>query len=243
MTHLAELSHLESLLDCSTLEDLYDIVLANARRLGYEHFIYGVQVNTSLVQPYRFILSGYPREWRQRYIDLDYEKIDPTVPHCIKSVIPVIWDKQLFGTCQAMKLMHDAQEFGLASGVSLAVHGARGETAMLSLATPRRPRNALTDIVGTLGNAQLFACYLHEAVQRLVLSKNALPLKRANLTAREKECLLWAAEGKSSKQIADILRISERTVIFHIHNASHKMGVTHRQHAVARAVSLGLISP
>ncbi|MBI4005529.1 MAG: LuxR family transcriptional regulator [Gammaproteobacteria bacterium] len=235
----------ESLLKCDTLEELRITVSHIVNEMGFEHFIYGVQVNTSLTNPYRFILSGYPKEWRSHYIEADYEKIDPTFLHCIKSgsVIPVLWDGKLSSNRKAARLMGEASEFGLASGVSLAVHGGHGETAMLSLACSRKPKSAYTDIIASLGNAQLFACYLHEAIQRLVLNRESLPIKTTELTPRENECLLWAAEGKSSKEIADILHVSQRTVIFHVHNASHKMGVSHRQHAIARAISLGLIHP
>lgn len=64
-----------------------------------------------------------------------------------------------------------------------------------------------------------------------------------SLTSREKECLQWAAAGKTSWEIARILSVSERTVIFHIGNATKKLGATNRRQAVARAISLRLIAP
>ena len=84
---------------------------------------------------------------------------------------------------------------------------------------------------------------LHEAVQRIVLSNGPLPLKRINLTEREQECLLWAAEGKTGWEIANIVSISERTVTFHLQNAAQKLGVVNRQQAISRALSMGLIEP
>jgi DNA-binding CsgD family transcriptional regulator len=68
-------------------------------------------------------------------------------------------------------------------------------------------------------------------------------LKKINLTEREKECLLWAAEGKTGWEIANIIRISERTVTFHLQNAVQKLGVVNRQQAISRALSLRLIEP
>ncbi len=114
---------------------------------------------------------------------------------------------------------------------------------MLSLSTSRESREAQDDIVAMMGKAQLLTCYLHEAVQRIVLSKGPIPLKKINLTEREKECLLWAAEGKTGWEIANIIRISERTVTFHLQNAAQKLGVVNRQQAISRALSLGLIEP
>ena len=62
-------------------------------------------------------------------------------------------------------------------------------------------------------------------------------------TAREAEALLWTAEGKTSHDIALILGVSERTVVFHLQNVARKLNVSNRTHAVARAISLGLINP
>jgi LuxR family transcriptional activator of bioluminescence operon len=70
-----------------------------------------------------------------------------------------------------------------------------------------------------------------------------LPFKPTELTPRERECLLWAAEGKTSWETAQILGISERTVIFHLRNVTEKLNVSSRQQAIARAISQGLIAP
>lgn len=52
------------------------------------------------------------------------------------------------------------------------------------------------------------------------------------LTARESECLSWAAQGKTDRETARILGISPRTVRFHIDNAKKKLGVATRIQAV-----------
>lgn len=114
--------------------------------------------------------------------------------------------------------------------------------AMLSLASEHNHTKSRTDVLHVMPFAQYFTTYVHEAVRR-ISDKQVLSLKRIHLTKQERQCLLWAAEGKTSWEISAILRVSERTVRFHIHNASEKLNVASRQHAVARAVSLGLINP
>lgn len=49
--------------------------------------------------------------------------------------------------------------------------------------------------------------------------------------------------SRGEDEIAKILNIAEQTVVFHIHNAMEKLGVTTKVHAVAKAVSIGLIKP
>jgi DNA-binding CsgD family transcriptional regulator len=242
---MTDLEVFKQLLSCRTIDELYASTARIVRQIGFEYFLYAVRIHTSLTRPYQFILSGYPKEWYNHYFEAGYDKIDPIVDHCLKSkrTIPIIWDDSVFKSEAAARLWGEAGEFGLVSGASFGVRGRNGEAALLSLAASGKPGPARSDIVATIGIAQLLTCYLHEAIVRLVLSKDAIPVERMDLTPREKECLLWAGDGKTSWEIAKILGISERTITFHVQNAAHKLGVSNRQQAIARALSLGLISP
>ena len=61
------------------------------------------------------------------------------------------------------------------------------------------------------------------------------------LTKREIEVLTLVIEGKSSKEAADMLYVSKRTVDFHLANIYDKLQVTNRVQAYRRATRLGLI--
>jgi len=63
----------------------------------------------------------------------------------------------------------------------------------------------------------------------------------ARLSARELECLRWAAVGKTSWETALILGVSERTVNFHFGNVFGKLKVNNKQAAVAQAIFQGLL--
>ncbi len=67
---------------------------------------------------------------------------------------------------------------------------------------------------------------------------NEEPIK---LTKREIEVLTLVIEGKSSKEVADMLYVSKRTVDFHLANIYDKLQVTNRVQAFRRAARLGLI--
>lgn len=58
---------------------------------------------------------------------------------------------------------------------------------------------------------------------------------------RERACLHWAAHGKTGREIAALLRITERTVKKHLGTAMRKLGAASRTEAVARALSARLI--
>jgi DNA-binding CsgD family transcriptional regulator len=61
------------------------------------------------------------------------------------------------------------------------------------------------------------------------------------LTKRELEVLSLVIEGKSSKDVADTLFVSKRTIDFHLANIYDKLQVTNRVQAFRRATKLGLI--
>lgn len=58
------------------------------------------------------------------------------------------------------------------------------------------------------------------------------------LTDREGEVLLWVARGKTNRDIADILRVSPRTVNKHLEHIFEKLGVETRTAAAAVARNL-----
>jgi len=64
---------------------------------------------------------------------------------------------------------------------------------------------------------------------------------RPRLTKREREVVRAIAEGKSNKEIAAKLRITERTVKFHVTALLNKLGAENRAQAVAIAGERHLI--
>ncbi len=63
----------------------------------------------------------------------------------------------------------------------------------------------------------------------------------AGLSAREREVLEELANGRSNKEIARLLDMTEHTVKFHLKNVFSKLGAERRTDAVARAKQLNLI--
>ena len=61
------------------------------------------------------------------------------------------------------------------------------------------------------------------------------------LTRREVEVLTLVIEGKPSKEVAEQLFVSKRTVDFHLANIYDKLGVTNRFQALREATRRGLL--
>lgn len=236
---------IELLSKADTVEEIHTVCSAFCDQLGFDRFLYGARIPTSFVKPYFIFINGYPGEWRQRYTANGYMAIDPTVSHCATHLIPISWDqiKRLENENDRIRrFMGEAREFGLNNGNSFPIHSAQGEFAMLNLATSKNHVQSKSAILEAMPCASLFSAYLHETVRR-VLEHQVISLSKVRLTDREKQCLLWSAEGKTTWETSHILGVSERTVVFHLQNAVSKLNAVSRQQAVARAVSLGLIAP
>ncbi|WP_172822213.1 PAS-domain containing protein [Magnetospirillum moscoviense] len=61
------------------------------------------------------------------------------------------------------------------------------------------------------------------------------------LSGREREVLLWAAQGKTAWETASILGISPKTVEFHLANCGKKLGTTAKAQTILAAARRGLL--
>jgi DNA-binding CsgD family transcriptional regulator len=125
-------------------------------------------------------------------------------------------------------------------GIAVPVRLAAGQTGYVSWCSRKglhRTRNGQA----RLGSMFFISHTFIRQAERLLAREN----DRAGadrLTARERECLAWAARGKSEEEIAMIIQRSRGTVHFHLRNASIKLNAGNRTHAVAIACTRGLIS-
>lgn len=69
-----------------------------------------------------------------------------------------------------------------------------------------------------------------------------ITIEKPLLTSRELEVLSQVIEGYSSKQVADMLFISKRTVDFHLDNIYGKLQVSNRMQALQKASRMGILA-
>jgi DNA-binding NarL/FixJ family response regulator len=86
------------------------------------------------------------------------------------------------------------------------------------------------------------ASYLEPRVASKLMAEVSSPRAAPALSEREREVLRLVAEGLPTKQIAQALTISERTVKFHVNSIFQKLGADNRAQAVALAAQRGLLS-
>ncbi|MER9071127.1 LuxR family transcriptional regulator [Mesorhizobium sp. M0902] len=184
------------------------------------------------------IMLNYPDKWQQRYFEMGYHSIDPIIKTGRKRADAFRWSEvynDASTTEDERRVFDEAATFGLRSGISVPLHGPHGSFAIMSFAQPwdHEFQNR------TVTYLQLAALHFHLRVAKFENSSGIGEVPK--LSPRERECILWAARGKSSWEIGTILGISLNTVNFHIKNVMQKLDVGSRTVAAIRAVDFGII--
>jgi DNA-binding CsgD family transcriptional regulator len=231
---------LDELEHARTTDDLRVAVDKFAKRMGFEHFVYALTITAPSLKAQQYILNGYPEGWVRNYLANNYFEVDPVVRHAYSSSLPVIWDDQKLHDEKAQHFWEDAKAYGLQAGLSFAIHEQPGVMGVFSLSRDRVVDLQGQDLAALIGRAQMFAGLLQHAVARIEAPELA-PNPDMLLTARERECLKWSADGKTAWEIGQILGISERTAVFHINNVIQKLGAANKTQAIVRAVVLKLV--
>lgn len=228
--------------EAGSVADITALCRSHCRLLGFDYFVYALRIPTQFTEARVIMLKGYPDVWLDHYWENGYAASDPVVLHCGKHVVPVEWDGlAVEKNSLNAQVMNEAADFGLKSGISMPIHSPHGELGILSFSLNQGGAAARQITRHALPYVQMLAVHVHEAVRRVLVTSEVA--KPQELTARESECLRWAADGKTSWEIAQLLTMSERTVNFHLNNAMIKLDVSNRQHAIAKAVLRGVINP
>jgi DNA-binding CsgD family transcriptional regulator len=186
--------------------------------------------------------SNQPEKWGHESMQVPVElaRRDPVWNHLEHSILPLVWGKETYEQAGLSEVYEQFSGYGLVSGACLALRGAHSEMLAIGFTSDeRQPSLALQpEIFGVLYLAS--ATILEHALAVIgvhPMLDDALP----HITKREKEVLKWSAEGKTAWEIGQIINISAATVQFHSRNAMEKLGAINKQHAVVRALQLGII--
>jgi LuxR family quorum sensing-dependent transcriptional regulator len=187
----------------------------------------------------RILANGWPEEWLSIYLRDNLAKDDPVERHCLRTVEPFDWSGAPFDAenePKAQEVMRRAADLGMAEGYCVPIHYGDGSGAAVSIAGERPDLGR-----GVRAAMHLMALYAHHAARGL-LRPSPPKLSRGVLTERERECLRWAAAGKTDWEISMILHISRRTAHAHMQNAARKLNAVNRVSTIVRALRTGEIT-
>lgn len=226
-------------LHCQTEEDLRRLVLSLQDLVTFEFTLCALSVTScSSADPYRIVNVSYPVSWLELYMSEHLDKIDPVMAEHRLSFGLQYWADSYKKHEAEKKFVACAEDHGLKAGYSYGLKVEGGKRASLfsfagrSMERSRRDCCILKRIVP----------HLHQALVRIAAPLDSPPeMPYKKLSPREKEVLLWIKEGKTTSEISSILKISERTVKFHVRDILRKVHASTRAQAVAVGLEKGLI--
>jgi LuxR family transcriptional activator of conjugal transfer of Ti plasmids len=234
--HLIFQNFIDRLSSASNPDALRDAMAEAAAALHLSCFAYLFVPHRPRVAP--SLISTYPAAWTEHYLRSHYVRFDPVIIQALSDPEPFKWGLGFGSTPPSetqRELFEEAAKFGIRYGFTVPIHDRRGPTAAVTFATDeRRPQFELC-IHEHRRVLQLMAMYFHAHAQRRAVSERTI--EGVSLSAREFECLEWAAEGKSAWEIGHIIGISRHTAVFHLDNAKMKLGVRTIVQAVARLMA------
>lgn len=221
---------------CKKSADANKLISKLSNALNIDNAVYGLaKLNKygSLVS-YDIINVSYPEEWLDLYKKNDFYKIDPISKENFTNFKLQFWTDTYKKWDYPIEFISAAKDFNINNGYAFGVRNLKGtEGSIFSIAGKFKDHTRHRFILDNL------TPHLHNAFNTVL----SLSMNKASfdLSTREIEILNWIKQGKSTWDISAILTISERTVKFHVNNIMLKLDAVSRTHAVAIALSAGLI--
>lgn len=234
---LNELEDIIETLQCAeSLADLQAATEHLREHLQIAHVVYH-WVNS---KGERFGAGTYSSDWVDRYLERDYLRSDPVIFGCFQRFNPVDWKSLDWSTKAARAFYAEAVEYGVGNqGYTIPMRGPNGQFALFT--TNDNCNDALwQQFMETNGRDLMILA--HEFNKAALGFEQGISVQNsANLSPRELSAITFLAKGLSRAQAANELSISEHTLRVYIEAARHKLGALNTTHAVARALSSGII--
>jgi LuxR family quorum-sensing system transcriptional regulator CciR len=221
--------------------ELTEILREISCEIGFSFFALTHHVDIPRAPQPKIRLSNYPSDWVEYFDARRLGVSDPVHRASHLTSVGFAWSRlpQLIGlTPRDHEVLELARNRGIGDGFTVPAN-VPGESHGSCSFAMAAGASLLED---RLAMAQLVGAFAFEAARRLarVRSGSGAPVPR--LTDRQRDCVFWAARGKTDWEISRILGLSHETVIQYLKRARERYGVTKRGMLAIHALYDGTIS-
>jgi LuxR family quorum-sensing system transcriptional regulator CciR len=223
--------------DLRTEEALAGALAEIASELGFRYFALthhvDVRASSGAIR-----LHNYPAGWADWFEEQSLGASDPVHRASNRTSVGFAWSAlsdMIALSARDLKILALARSEGIGEGFTVPAHVPGEAHGSCSFACGSGDRFAGEH----LPLLQLVGAFAFEAARRMRRIKIDGP--PVALTDRQRECVIWAARGKSDWEIARILGISEDTVGEHLRHARERYGVGKRTLVAVHALFDGTI--
>lgn len=230
---------IDGLHSAATKEEFQRVAERAAKDLGFRWYAY---VSGGEGEPN--VITSYPRDWVERYVDENYIDVDPVFRRGRKPGPAFLWDcrdQKAARSVRERRFLDDALSVGIRAGVTVPITAGFGRFAMLSFAADEAAPELEPIVQDAKDTLQMMSIVCHAHVHARFMNVSSASPTNVPLTQRERQCLLWASSGKTREETAMILGVSARAVRFHLDNARQNLGASTVTHAVALALRRRLL--
>ncbi len=216
------------------LSEFTDLLQGQLQRLmPYGKFALG---RLEGIQPYSLVSINFPDDYITHVLSQTMLIYGPDVAMSCKRHRPLFYDKSTINDAHPI-WRETFLKYGL---TNVASHGwgdvSRATLVCFSIGDLASPWDVRQQYL-----FEMLMPHFYIVAQRMGLSSHSMDKPEYGLSLREKEVLKWAAMGKNNSEMGVILGVSDSTVKTYIDRAMRKLNVYNRTHAVAIAISQGLI--
>lgn len=237
------LNHMEKVIQATSIEEVWSLHLEQMREYGFTSLIYGLTrfrggddfgpVNDIL------ILSNHGRDYLDRFVGGGLYRNAPLLKWAASNAGATSW-----------RLMEELDRAGSLSRQEKSVidfhmrHGLRAGYAISFKDISASTMGAIGLSLDSDGRQHQADAIWARHGREIILVNNVMHLKMASLpfggnsrklTARQREALEWAGNGKTSLEIARIMGLTQGTVEKHLRLAREVLGVEATTQAVMKA--------
>ncbi|MGB0506158.1 MAG: response regulator transcription factor [Pikeienuella sp.] len=235
--------------EAATQRELEKLFVAEIKALGYDGYDAFSHIFETSVKSYQtenFISASYDMRILEPYLQDGLAEICPCLTRICTALTPfeyvssldlmapnssVAWQKRTLAWAGVRKAWCvPLSTIGVMQAVTVYMRG-KGEKKFRRFEETRELIAALS-------------AYFMEALLAFRGGQKEVEVKGDDLTEllspREVDCLQWLTHGKSNREIAGILSISDNTVHFHVKNVFRKLGVDSRTQAANKARKAGM---
>jgi LuxR family quorum-sensing system transcriptional regulator CciR len=183
-------------------------------------------------------IHNYPEGWAEWFDEESLGATDPVHRASNISSLGFPWSKlqdMIALTANDRRILARARSQGIGQGFTIPAHvpGEAHGSCSFACETGERLQDDRLPLL------QLVGAFAFDTARRMRRRRFASGPVR--LTDRQRECVMWAACGKSDWEIGQILGISEETVIEHLKHARERYGVGRRTLLAVHALFDGTI--
>jgi LuxR family quorum-sensing system transcriptional regulator CciR len=230
--------------DVSDIErepDLREALAEVSKEMGFSYFALAHHLDMRNAPRPAIRLHNYPGGWEDYFEEQGLGRSDPVHRASQLTTVGFAWSRlprMIQLTRRDQEVLGEAGTRGIGDGFTVPAHvpGEINGSCSFATATGAPIRQ------DCLALAQLVGAFAFEAARRLARMRDTGRAEMPRLTDRQRDCVVWAARGKTDWEIARILGVSHDTVIEHLRHARQRYGVGKRAQLTVHALFDGSIS-